>query len=142
MLSWTLKGVTYSAAQLPRPNQSKMPVRVITSPSASSVYQREGLCSGCCEKNVAKPSFSGLLLFYFNYIQPRPKSFLQSSVWINLSLHLDTKSCIWGPLRRVGKILWVMPFSPIFWLLITCSFFSFYLLHFSLYSLLSNDRFF
>ena len=89
-------------------------------------------------KTLQSPSVSGLLLFHFNYIQPRPQPFLQSSVWINLSPHLDTKNCIWGPLRTVGKTLWVMPFSPIFWLLIIVSSFFplFILLHFSLYSVL------
>lgn len=53
-------------------------------------------------KTLQNPSFSGLLLFHFNYIQPTPQRILQGSVWINLSPHLDTKSCIWGPLRTSG----------------------------------------
>ena len=78
-------------------------------------------------KTLQNPSFSGLLLFHFNYIQPTPQRILQGSVWINLSPHLDTKSCIWGPLRTSwGRHCGLLPFSPIFWLLITSFFFSFY----------------
>lgn len=76
-------------------------------------------------KTLQSPSFSGLLLFHFNYIQPRPQFFLQGSVWINLSPRLDTKDCIWGPLKTSGENFIDCAFSPTFWLLIT--FFSFFL---------------
>lgn len=88
-------------------------------------------------KMLQNPSFSGLLLFHFNYIQPRPQAFFQGSVWINLSPHLDTKSCIWGPLRTVGETCGLCLSVPFSGSLLHSPLFSlFNLLHFSLYSLL------
>lgn len=85
-------------------------------------------------KTLQNPSFPGLLLFHFNYIQPTPQCFLQGSVRINLSPHLDTKSCIWGPLRTSGRGIMdcclLVPFSS------SVLRSSFILLHFSMSSFL------
>lgn len=111
LLIWTLKGlwITYSPAAKAGSQQDAYwsdghPYGWISGPG-------KGLCSGRCAEKLQTSDFSGFPLFHFTDIQPNPSFKAQCESIFSSS---------WQ------QTLWVTSCSPVFRLLITFSFSSFY----------------